>query len=168
MKERFKEYAWILMCVFVILMCAVMYHIVDTPEDVGAKTIEATPDDIELEMFYDDLENLALATMAECGHVPEDECIRATADCMINRYDSPAFPDTFYGVFSQPGQYATFKYYYTINPTDRVYTICREQLEYYWSHGETQHPGALYFRTNHYHSFGTPMYKVGAHYFSGV
>ena len=162
-----RKYGWILMCVFVILMCAVMYHIVDTPEEVGAKTIEATPDDIELEMFYDDLENLALCTMAECGFVKDTECIRATADVMINRVQDSRFPDTFYGVFSEPGQYSTFRQYFTINPTDRVFTICREQLEYFWEHGETEHPGAFYFRTGHFHSFGTPLFQAGPHYFSG-
>lgn len=158
----------IFLCLVFILLLVAAYQIVDDPDLVGAKTIEATPDDIAEEMFWDDLENLALATMAECGYVPEDECIRTTCDVMINRYASPNFPDTFYGVFSQPGQYSTFRLYNTINPTDRVYTICREQLEYFWSHGETQHPGAFYFRTGHYHGFGTPLYKVGAHYFSGL
>lgn len=168
MKERIKEYAWVLMALFMIVFCILAYQIVNV-ETIGAYEVtEMTEEDIAEEMFWDDLENLALATMAECGYVPEDECIRATCDVMINRYASPNFPNTFYGVFSQPGQYSTFRLYNTINPTDRVYTICREQLEYFWSHGETQHPGAFYFRTGHYHGFGKPLYKVGAHYFSGV
>jgi len=169
MKRFLYSYGWVFLILFFMAMMAVMYRIVDQPEEVNAKTLEVTemtPEDIEEEMFWDDLENLALCTMAECGYT-EDSCIRATADVMINRWADPNFPDTFYGVFSQPGQYETFSQYYTINPTDRVFTICREQMEYYWAHGETQHPGAFYFRTKHYHSFGTQLYKVGAHYFSG-
>lgn len=169
MKRIFYQYGWIGLVLFVILMLAVGYKIVDRPELVDAAVIEVTemtPEDIAEEMFWDDLENLALCTMAECGNEP-DECIRTTADVMINRWADPNFPNTFYGVFSQPGQYETFSQYYSINPTDRVFTICREQMEYFWEHGETQHPGAFYFRTNYYHSFGQPLYKVGAHYFSG-
>ena len=166
MKDFIKNNAWVAMVLVFMLMVAIMLRIVDRPEEVDAKEIKPTPDNIALEMYYDDLENLALATMAECGH-QDDECIRATADVMINRYADPEFPDTFYGVFSQPGQYETFRLYSTINPTDRVYTICREQLEYFEKNGKTQHPGAFYFRTKHYHTFGTPMFQAGAHYFSG-
>ena len=166
MKNLFRNYYWVLMIFIFILAMVAMYRIVDIPEEVSGAV--ATPDDIEEEMYWDDLENLALATMAECGYVKEDECIRATCDVMINRVNDSRFPDTYYDVFAQPGQYATFKLYYSIDPTDRVYTICREQLEYFWAHGETKHPGALYFRTNHYHSFGKPLFKAGPHYFSGL
>ena len=165
MKRIAQNYGWIAMIIMFMVMLGVMYMAVDR---VDGAELKATPDDIAEEMFWDDLENLALATQAECGYVPEDSCIRATCDVMINRVADSRFPDTFYGVFSQPGQYSTFRQYYSINPTDRVYTICREQLEYFWSHGETQHPGAFYFRTNHYHSFGKPLFKAGAHYFSGL
>ena len=158
------NYGWILMILIFLVALGVMYRIVDR---VDAAVITPTPDDLEEELFWDDLENLALATMAECGYVKDTECIRATADVMINRVADPGFPDTFYGVFSQPGQYATFSQYYSINPTDRVFTICREQLEYFWAHGETQHPGAFYFRTNHFHTFGTPLYQIGPHFFTG-
>lgn len=169
MKNFIKSNAWVLLIVFWIVMLGVMYKIVDIPEGVNAAVIEVTemtPEDIAEEMFWDDLENLALCTMAECGYT-DDSCVRATADVMINRWADPNFPDTFYGVFSQPGQYETFSQYYSIDPTDRVFTICREQIEYYFEHGETMHPGAFYFRTKHYHTFGKPLYKVGAHYFSG-
>ena len=164
MKRIAKEYGWIGICIVFLLMLWMMYQIVD---QVDAAEIKATPDDIEEEMFWDDLENLALATMAECGFVKEDECVRATADTMINRVADERFPDSFYAVFAQPGQYSTFGQYYSINPTDRVFRICREQLEYYWAHGETQHPNVYYFRTCHYHYFGTPLFQAGPHYFSG-
>ena len=160
-----RRFGWLVICGVFLLFVVLAYQIVDV-ESVGA-TVKSTPDDIEEEMFWDDLENLALATMAECGYVKSDECIRATCDVMINRYADPGFPNTFYGVFSDPGQYSTFRFYNTINPTDRVYTICRQQLEYFWTHGETEHPGAFYFRTKYYHSFGRPLYQIGPHYFSG-
>lgn len=64
MKERIKENAWILMCVLMIVFCAVAYQIVDA-EPVGAYEVtEMTPEDIAEEMYWDDLENLALCTMA--------------------------------------------------------------------------------------------------------
>ena len=168
MKNIIRNNAWVLMIVFFMIMLAVMYKIVDRTELVGAATIKATPDDIAEEMFWDDLENLALCTMAECGYVENTECIRATADVMINRVYDDRFPDTFFDVFSQPGQYATFKYYYSIDPTDRVYTICREQMEYFWKNGVTMHPGAFYFRTKYFHSFGKPLYQIGPHFFTGL
>ena len=168
MKNFLKSNAWVLMILIFILAMVAMYKIVDIPELIDAAVIrpDDIEDDLEQELYFDDLENLALATMAECGYT-DDSCIRATCDTMINRVYDSGFPDTFYGVFSQPGQYETFRQYYSINPTDRVYTICREQMEYFWEHGETQHPGALYFRTKHFHSFGTPLYQIGPHFFSG-
>ena len=164
MKRIAKEYGWIGICIVFLLMLWMMYQIVD---QVDAATIKATPDDVELEKYYDDLENLALCVQAECGNVKEESCIRATTDTIINRYDDPRFPNSFYGVFSEAGQFSTFKYYFSINPNDRVYRICREQLEFYWEHGETQHPNVFYFRTKHYHNFGTPMFQAGPHFFSG-
>ena len=162
-----SSYGWLFLCAFFFLFLVIAYKIVDTPDLVGAAEIKATPDNIELEMFYDDLEELALCAEPEAGSADE-ECLRATVDTLINRKVDPRFPNTFREVFAQPGQFETYKYHDTVNPSDRTYRICREQLEYYWEHGETQHPGAFYFRTGHYHSFGKQLYKVGAHYFSGI
>ena len=164
MKRIAQNYGWIAMIITFMVMLGVMYMAVDR---VDGAELKATPDDIAEEMYWDDLENLAVCTMAECGYVKSDDCIRATADVMINRVADPNFPDTFYDVFAQPGQYSTFRQRFSIDPTDRVYTICREQLEYFWSHGETQHPGAFYFRTKHFHNFGRALYQIGPHYFTG-
>lgn len=100
---------------------------------IEPETTETTPD-IDL----DDLELLACAIYTEVGGNCED-CLRYCGDVILNRVDSPKFPDTIYEVLTQPGQYAKFKNGVNWpsranNPNEaesieRAYRIARELME---------------------------------------
>lgn len=82
---------------------------------------------------------------------------RLVADTILNRIESPNFPDTVEEVISQPGQYCDPTEY----PPREIYTIVAEEI---YTRTNNQ---VLYFKTKGYHSFATPIVKEGDHYFSG-
>lgn len=82
---------------------------------------------------------------------------RLVADTILNRIESPNFPDTVEEVISQPGQYCDPTEY----PPREIYTIVAEEI---YARTNSQ---VLYFKTKRYHSFATPIVKEGDHYFSG-
>ena len=55
--------------------------------------------------------------------------------------------------------------FYTVgmNGTNELSHEARALIEDGWDESQ----GALYFRTGHYHDFGTPLFQYKAHYFSG-
>lgn len=117
------------------------------------------------EIYYGELELLALVIQAEAGN--QDELgKRYVADVIMNRVHSKAFPDTIREVLYQknPVQFACVydgaldKAGYTV--TEDCFTIAEEE---YWSQQDTE---IVYFRTQKYHSSGHPKFKHGDHYFS--
>lgn len=59
------------------------------------------------EINPDELEMLACVIYQEAGGDNTcDECRRRVADVVLNRVADPRFPDTIYGVLTQPGQYS--------------------------------------------------------------
>ena len=63
-------------------------------------------------------------------------------------------------VIYAPGQFYTRG----MNGTNELSADARALIESGWDESQ----GAIYFRNRHYHSFGTPLYQIGDHYFSGV
>lgn len=120
------------------------------PEEAPAPSV--TQEEIEL---------IALCVMAEA----EGECEygqRLVIDVILNRVDDPHFPDTIYDVIYQKNQFAGM---YGDRITrcyvkDELVQLVREELE-----NRTDYD-VVFFRTGHYHSYGVPMFQVGAHYFS--
>jgi N-acetylmuramoyl-L-alanine amidase len=119
---------------------------------------------IRNEIFYGELEEVALLVQAEAGN--QDELgKRYVADCIFNRVDDEDFPDTISEVIYQinPVQFATTidgsmeKAAYTI--TEDVFQIVLEESE------ERTDSDIIYFRTGRY-GCGTPAFKHGDHYFS--
>lgn len=110
----------------------------------------------------EEIELIALVTMAEA----EGECEegkRLVIDTILNRVDNPRFPDTIRGVIYAPHQFTSM----WNGRVDRCYVredICKLVEEELANRLNTE---CLYFRTNHYHNFGTPLVQVGNHYFSG-
>lgn len=121
------------------------------PEEELAEPL-ATQEEIEL---------LALCVMAEA----EGECEygqRLVIDVVLNRVDDPHFPDTIYDVIYQKNQFAGM---YGDRITrcyvkDELVQLVKEELE------NRTNEDVVFFRTGHYHSYGIPMFQVGAHYFS--
>lgn len=109
----------------------------------------------------EEIELIALCVMAEA----EGECEygqRLVIDVILNRVDDPHFPDTIYDVIYQKNQFAGM---YGDRITrcyvkDELVQLVREELE-----NRTDYD-VVFFRTDHYHSYGVPKFQVGAHYFS--
>lgn len=109
----------------------------------------------------EDIELLALLAMAEAEGESE-EGQRLVIDVVLNRVDDPHFPDTIYEVVYQENQFSGM-YGERITRCyvmDELVHLAREELE-----NRTNYD-AVFFRTEHYHSYGVPMFQVGAHYFS--
>ena len=115
----------------------------------------------ETVLTEEEIELLALVTMAEAeGECEEGQ--RLVIDVVLNRVDNPHFPNTVREVIYQKNQFSgmygeRIKRCYVM---DELVELVREELE-----SRTNHE-VVFFRTNHYHSYGIPMFQVGAHYFS--
>lgn len=108
-----------------------------------------------------DIQLLSLLTMAEAEGESE-EGQRLVIDVVLNRVDDPHFPDTIYEVVYQKNQFSGMceervSRCYVMN---ELVQLVREELEHRTNYD------VVYFRTEHYHSYGVPLFQVGAHYFS--
>lgn len=124
----------------------------ETPPPVEEWVCPLTDEDVEL---------LALLTMAEA----EGECEygqRLVIDSVLNRMDSEHFPNTVHDVVYQKNQYSSI----TGERADHCWVkeelceLVRSELK------ERTDYDVVFFRTKHYHTFGIPLFQVGAHYFS--
>lgn len=109
----------------------------------------------------EEVELIALLTMAEA----ESECEygqRLVIDTVLNRMDSENFPDTVNDVVYQKNQYSSMtgervtRCWVKEELCELVRSELKERTDY----------DVVFFRTKHYHTFGTPLFQVGAHYFS--
>lgn len=114
----------------------------------------------EYPLSYSEIELLALLVMAEAENQPEYG-LRLVIDVVLNRMDN-GYGDTIRDVIYAPGQFAV-----TTNGRlercyvrDDIYQLCLEELT------SRSDYSVLYFRSDYYHSFGTPVINVGDHYFS--
>lgn len=77
----------------------------------------------------DDIDLLARLTYAESG-ILNDEAQMLTASVVINRMNSPSFPDSIYGVIYQYGQYAVVDNGTINNPaSEHTYEIAKQIYE---------------------------------------
>jgi N-acetylmuramoyl-L-alanine amidase len=108
-----------------------------------------------------DIDLIALVTMAEAEGECEDGK-RLVIDVILNRYESPRFPNSIEGVI-----YAKNAFECMWNGRvdrcqirDDIRQLVVEELQ------SRTNSNIHYFRTNRYHGFGTPVVHVGNHYFS--
>lgn len=123
-----------------------------------AEAVEPEPEPI---MSEEDIDLLALVTMAEAEGEPE-EGQRLVIDTVLNRVDSEHFPDTVHGVVYQKNHFSSMwdgrvEQCYVM---DDIRNLVLEELE------SRTNSEVVYFRTGKYSKYGSPMFKVGAHYFS--
>lgn len=124
---------------------------------------ESAPQDIacEMDISNDDIELIALVTMAEA----EGECEegkRLVIDTILNRVDSDSFPDTVYEVVYQPNQFSSM----WNGRVDRCYIddyICQLVTEELCNR---KNYDVIFFTADRYGKYGTPMFQIGNHYFS--
>lgn len=87
----------------------------------------------------------------------------AVVDVILNRVDCEWYPDTLEGVIKQSGQFESYwaGHYKTAPITESVVKAVLYALE-----NKTMPHNVLFFRSNHYHKWGTPYTQIGGHYFS--
>lgn len=126
---------------------------------------DAEIDEIRNEIYYGEIEEVALIVQAEAGN--QDELgKRYVADVIWNRVDDTDFPDKPLDVIYQidPVQFAT-----TVNGAmgKAGYTVTEEDFQIALEERESRtNSEIIYFRTDRYSDSGTPAFKYGDHYFS--
>lgn len=135
------------------------------PEEQSSVYIPSVKPEIEEPaMSEEDIELIALVTMAEAEGEPELGK-RLVIDTILNRMDHDTkWPDTASGVIYQAHQFTSM----WNGRVDRCYVrddivqLVREELE------SRTNSECVYFRTGRYSDYGTPLFQEGRHYFSGV
>lgn len=141
----------------------------DTEPDGQENALEAyemTQEELELECYYDSLELLALCVEAEAGNQGRLGK-KLVADVVLNRVDSPDFPDNITDVILQRGDNGVYQFsvvgdgrIYDVEPTEETFQAVREELE---SRTNTE---VLFFTAEGFSPYGSAWKKVGDHYFS--
>lgn len=142
-----------------ILEPVVSKEVVAESEPVMLEEVIVEPE--VLSVTEEELELLALVAMAEAEGESE-EGQRLVIDVVLNRVDDPHFPDTIYDVIYQPNQFCGMygDRIARCYVKDELVQLAREEV------ANRTNYDVIFFRTQHYHSYGVPMFQVGAHYFS--
>ncbi len=127
-----------------------------------SESINNEIDNLQEEEFWDDMELVALVCVAEAEGESEYGK-RLVIDCIFNRIDSVYFPNTIKDVIYAPGQWECVSNG-RINCVENNEYIANLVMEEYNKRTNTK---VIYFRTNHYFDFGTPILQEGHHFFSG-
>lgn len=111
--------------------------------------------------IIEDYVYFAQCVMSEAGD--QDELgKRLVIDVILNRLDNTNFPNTINDIINEPYQFEVVSNG-SINeviPTEDIYTLIQEEIQ-----NRTNYD-VLYFRTDHYHNFGTQLFQHQDHYFS--
>lgn len=136
----------------------------ETIDDVQPVSIfaESEPEtNSGLALTEEDIQLLAWVTMAEAEGEPV-EGKRLVIDTLLNRIEDDGFPDSAHGVVYQKNQFEAMWNGRSerCGATDEVVELVKEELV------NRTDSEVLWFRSGHYHTFGTPVRSVGNHYFS--
>lgn len=132
-------------------------------EIIVMQEIEINQDTIT-ETQYDEYNLQEIYYIAQCVQSEAgNQCElgkRLVCDVILNRFDLEGY-ESYADVINEPNQFEVVSNN-SINctPTDETYQIVLGELE-----NRTNYE-VLYFRTSHYHTFGTPLFQVQDHYFS--
>ena len=127
----------------------------------GTEPVPEPVEEVSYSLTDEEIDLLALVTMAEAEGEPE-EGKRLVIDTILNRVDHERFPDTVHDVIYQPKAFTSM----WTSRVDRCYVrddirqLVIEELE------SRTNDEVIFFRTDHYHSYGTKLFQVGNHYFS--
>lgn len=127
-----------------------------TPEPTPTPTPEPTPS-----LSQADIELIALVTMAEAEGESELGK-RLVIDTILNRMDSPRWPNTVSGVVYQKSQFSSMwngrvKRCYV---REDICQLVREELV------SRSNYDVVFFQMYNYSPYGKPLAKIGCHYFS--
>lgn len=106
---------------------------------------------------------ISLVTMAEAEGEP-DNGKRLVIDTILNRVDSPVFPNSVHEVIYQPEQFSSMwngrvDVCY-VKPEIRQLVIDEIHNRYNYD--------VIFFRTLYFASYGKPLFQVGNHYFNSL
>lgn len=110
------------------------------------------------ELSDEDITLIEKTVQAEAGN-QSIQGRRYVAAVIINRVDSPAFPDTVKGVLSQDGQFSTYKHLSSTEATWQDKLATKMEVE---CRSDTD---IVFFRAGHY-GYGEPAFQFEDHYFS--
>ena len=116
---------------------------------------------VEEQMSIEDIRLIALVTIAEA----ESECElgkRLVIDTILNRKDSPHFPNTIYEVVYQPSQF-TSMWNGRVDRCEVTEDVCRLVREELYLRTNSD---CVFFTAGDYSTYGVPMFRVENHYFS--
>ena len=131
-------------------------------KSLKGRAVPKTGHNDDLETCIDDecFEYLVRCVEAEAGNQPELGK-RMVCSVILNRYENWEYT-TIEEVINDPGQFSVVSdgSIYTVTPTEETYLAVEKELK------ARTNDKVLYFRANKYHSFGTPLFSIGDHYFS--
>lgn len=110
-----------------------------------------------------EIQIIAMITMAEAENEPEYGK-RLVIDTILNRVDSDKFPDTIIDVATQPNQYTSMNSdrMSRCYVRDDIYQLVIEEFE-----SRTDYD-VIFFTSNGYSRYGTPMFQICCHSFSSL
>lgn len=122
--------------------------------------IQTEEEVVETVLTDEEIEMIARLTYAEAGN-QEEEGIRLVIDAVLNRVDHPRFPSSVKDVIWQPYQFSPMWNggYNAAILRDDILDLVRQEAK-----KRTDHD-VIFFNAVGY-SYGTPLFKIGAHYFS--
>lgn len=135
---------------------------IPTIEEHEVDVVEMSENDLDSEEFCDSLEILATCVEAEAGN-QDIKGKRLVADVILNRVESPRFPDTIEGVISQKYQFTTFwngSMDAITEPSEETFQAVNMELC-----GERLDEEILFFTAGDYNTYCIPAYKYQDHYF---
>ena len=165
--------ASVVVCVMVLVFAACKTTASAPTNDVEAMTVKSidisepvtstvqTTTEKQYPLTEEEIELIALVTMAEAEGEPELGK-RLVIDTILNRVDHDEFSDTVHDVIYYPNAFEAM-HNGRVDRCEVREDICelvREELE-----SRTNYD-VIFFRTEHYSKYGTPMFPVGDHYFS--
>lgn len=107
------------------------HEVVQIQEPIPYEPIEVKTEAITLREpeYYEELELLARIIHCEnSNELDGEEACWNTGSVIINRINSPEYPNTLEGVLNQPGQYDCLKMLYKEEPTDIEWEVAAELL----------------------------------------
>ena len=154
----------------------VVYEYVEEPVIFEEPVTEAPVSEIIVETEYieteppvysysaTDDEIMLIARVAECeaGYVEEGR--RYVIDVILNRVDSPDFPDSISGVIYQSGQFSVVNsgHIWNVSISDDRLELVKAELT------SRSNYEVGYFRAGYYGPYGTPLFECGGNYFSSI
>lgn len=121
---------------------------------------EMTQEMIDEEMYFDSLEMLATCVEAEAANQGL-EGKRLVVDVILNRVDSPEFPNSITEVITQPYHFSSYwdGAMDRVVPSEETFEAVRLELEH------RSNKEILYFTAGEWPEYGVHWKKVGDHYF---